>query len=666
MAASSSLTVAPSDDAAVASASRHDHLWIRIAALAAVAFTLGNTLWAAWDQGLTYDEYYHLEWPRRLLYEGVDERESAMRFDSKTPVLMPSVMATAGAERLGYKSEQTLRFISRLTPAFFLVVCLGLSAALARSIDSHAGWLACLLVALDPNMAANGSIATSDVAYAMAVLMGAWTLMRRNSSWFAEAMIGAAIGFAFAVKYSAVLLVPVALGATVFQHWRRPPTLLFRLFVMTGAACLTVSALYLMVGVGVPLGSLSFRTPILQDIANGWPSVRLPFPRSILTGIDISKNHNDRGWNCYIFGEMHPHGVWYYFVAHWLMKTPVALGLAVLVGLWHAFRARIERSVVILTTLFVVHLVYFSLFFSTQIGIRYALLCIPLASIVAACGLARLPPLGSTRWLLVMAALAIAERAPYWGDPIAFTNLSVWPKSRAYWYTADSNLDYGQNRERLQRYVKESELSAVVDQAVITPGLYVVGANDLTQFGNFKSHRWLIDNDIPAVNFGFTHFGFSITGERFESFMNEARVVPSLREFDDLCSGELPHYAPRTQIPFVQKNHPDGGRLWVICAESKKGADIGLTVLSGRLFFGRLISKNECSTDFLQANQSAWFRIPTEGRGALCIREVPFRRTFLPYLVDAYVTVRGRGADVDIRQIPTDRVSTPSGQETIP
>jgi hypothetical protein len=667
MAASSALrpgeVAGPSAVAARRSFNDSPITWLRIVAVVAVAFTFGNALWAAWDQGITYDEYYHLEWPRRLLLDRVDDRESAMRFYSKTPVLLPAVVTVSGLERLGHEAERTLRFAARLTPIFYLAVCLALTAALARSLNPNAAWLAVLLVALDPNLAAHASIATSDVAYAMAVLVLAWALVRATESRASELRIGAALGLAFAIKYTAVLLVPVAVGEIVLRARRSPAALAGRLIVLVGASCLSASALYLLVGVGVPLGSISFHTPLLQDFATAWPSLRLPFPASILTGVDLSKEHNDHlAWNCYIFGEIRPRGVWYYFIAHWLMKTPLSLVAAVLVGLWQFRPNWRRRPFGILAVLFVIHLAYFSFFFSTQLGIRFALLCIPLASIVAACGLARTTPLRPA-WLLLLAAPALAERVPYWGDPIAFTNLSVWPKSRAYWYTGDSNLDYGQNRERLERYVKESRLSAVVDQATVTPGLYVVGANDLL---NIRANRWLINRDIPVTRFGFTNFGFSITSERFEAYMNETRVAPSLRDFDDLCSGALPHYPPGSKVPFVQGNSPDGGRMWVVCATSKKGVDLGLTVLTGRVLFGRVVGNNACPSELVQAKQASWFRVPRQGRAQLCLTEIPFRRTSLPYLVDSYLTVRGQGAEVEFRPIPVNRLSTRYGQETVP
>ena len=640
-------------------------LWLRMVTIIAVVFTLGNALWAAWDQGLTYDEFYHLEWPRRLLYERLDERDSAFRFDSKTPVLLPAVLTVDGLRGMGIGSEQGLRFAARLTPIAYLGLCLGLVAALARYANSEAAWMAVLLAALDPNLAASASVATSDVAYTMAVLLAAWAMVRATASWTSELIIGAAIGLSFAVKYTAVLLVPVALLYVAWHRRDSPRSALLRLGVMAGASCLTANALYLLVGVWAPLGSLAFRTPVLQNLSEILPSFRLPFPRSVLTGIDISMDHDAHtNWSCYLLGQTHPGGVWYYFVAHWLMKTPVALGLAVVAGVWLMRTAWRERLVVVLGVLFGIHLIYFSFFFSTQIGFRYTLPCVLLASTLAAIGLARAP----TRyawWLVPMAAFAMAERLPYWGDPIAFTNLSVWPKSRAYRYTADSNLDYGQNRERLARYVKESRLAAIVDQATVTPGLYVINANDLTIFGNFRANRWLIARDIPVVNLGFTHFGFSITGELFEAYMNETRVVPSVTSFGDVCAGELPHYPPGSKIPFTRNDHPDRGRLWVICAYSKKGVDLGFRVQEGRLYFGSVVSRGRCSTEFLQANQMTWVRVPPGGRVQLCIREIPFRRSFLPYLVDGYLTVRGQGADVEFRPVPPDSLSTPDGQDAV-
>lgn len=632
-------------------------LWLRITTVVAVAFTFGNALWAAWDQDETYDESHHLAWPRRLLHERNDDRASAGRFNSKTPVLLPAVVTVGVLKRVGVQSEQTLRFFARLTPIFYLALCVILVAILPRPPSPGVTrWLAVLFFSLDPNLAAHASIATSDVAYTLAVLFFAWVVLRAGPSWSSDLLMGAALGFAFTVKYTAVLLVPVALCFVVWRNRSRPYSTLFRGLALTaGAFCVTTSTLYLLVGVWVPLGSVSFKTPLLQGVAHAVPSLPLPFPRSILTGIDSSMYDNRIiTWPCYLFGRHHPGGVWYYFLAHWLMKTPASLVVIVCVGVWQMRAGWRSMTLMALAGLFAIHLTYFSFFFATQIGLRFTLPCIALASSIAAYGWAKMAPRG-TRWLLPLAVVALAERVPYWGDPIAFTNLTVQPKSRAYWYTAESNLDYGQNRERVARAVKETRFAGSLGQSTVSPGPIMVSANDLTVYGNYKANRWLIDHDVPAVKFGFTHFGFDITDELFDEYMNDTRVTPSLSSFGDVCGGQLARYAPGSRIPFSRTDSPAGGRLWIVCVRSDKGSDVGFRVLEGRLFFGRVVSESSCQVEFLRKNEATWARVPRGGSAQLCLSELPGGRK--SYVATGTLRIRGHAADVEFRAVPLDRLA---------
>src|SRR5262245_41305075 len=68
-------------------------------AVAAVA--LASATYSAWAQGWTYDEPVHLLWSRRLLETGVSERDSQERFNSKTPVTIPNVLAEKAARAAG-------------------------------------------------------------------------------------------------------------------------------------------------------------------------------------------------------------------------------------------------------------------------------------------------------------------------------------------------------------------------------------------------------------------------------------------------------------------------------------------------------------------------------------------------------------------------------------
>lgn len=622
---------------------------LRFVTLAAVVFTLGNATWAAWDQDITYDEPFHLGWPRRLLEERNDGREQ-FRFDSKTPALLPAVILRKSLERAGVESDQILRFSTRLPSVALLGLVLLLVFRLARTDEPGTAWTGLLLAALDANLAAHASIATTDLAYALVVLLFAALLTRRRS-WLSFALLtGVLLGAALAVKYTALLLFPIALFALL----RRSASGRERLWscaVAALAACFTACTLYLWVGVMTPVGSIPLQSPVLKTLAAAAPSLRLPLPRGVLTGIDLSIDHNrPELWTSYVFGADHRGGIWYYFLAQWLMKTPLTLLPLVLVGLWRASQRWRDPLNLALSALLLVHLAYFSLFFATQIGLRFALPCVALSCILAARGLGRVGP----GWLIVAAGLSLAERLPYWGDPIAFTNLSVWPKSRAYWYTADSNLDWGQNRERVSRYAKEMDQAFILDQAAITPGLFVVAANDLAISDRRDSYRFLVEHGVPAIRVGFTHFAFAVTGERFDEYMNADRTVSPLMLSDQACAPPLAHYPPGAQIPFEQTESPGRGRLFLVCVTSRKGADLGFTVTEGRVWFGRMTAMGECEADLLQEGQQAWFRVPRASEARLCLKEMPYRRAELAYLVSGYLTVRGQGADVAVRRFAVD------------
>lgn len=618
---------------------------LRALALCVVAFTLGNATWAAWDQDITNDERFHLGWPERLLEERNDAREQ-FRFDSKTPALLPSVLLRNALQASGVESDQMLRFATRLPSVALLALVVFVVFLLARSGEADTPWLAVLLAALDANLAAHASVATTDLAYSLVVLLFAFALARGRAGLRSAALLGVLLGVALSVKYTSVLLIPIALLAL----GRRDPMLRERvaaIAVATLSAWFTTCTLYLWVGVMAPLSSIPLTTPLLKALVSVAPSLPFPLPRSVLTGIDMSMAH-DRAdfWPSYIFGAQHPGGIWYYFLAHWLMKTPVALIALVLAGTWRLRHRWRDPMNLALGGLLLIHLVYFSLLFATQIGLRFALPCVALSCALAARGLGRVKPV----WILALAALALAERTPYWGDPLAFTNLTVWPKSRAYWYTADSNLDWGQNRDRVVRYAKEQGRALILDQPNITPGLYVARANDLAISDRRRALHLLVDKEVPASLVGFTHFAFSVTGDLFEEYMDVDRTVSAADTGDQLCAPPLDHYPPGAQIPFRQTESPDGGRLFLVCVTSRKGADIGFTTTTGRVWFGRMTPRGDCEADILQEGQQAWFRVPKAVEARLCLREMPNRRAVVAYEAAGYLTVRGQGADLALRR----------------
>jgi len=105
-----------------------------VAALVLAAAALGHALVSAAREGWTYDEPIHLQWSERFLESGVTERASQERFNSKTPIMVPGVLARKAARALGVQDEAASRFAARLPTAAWLAALLALVWAAGRAI----------------------------------------------------------------------------------------------------------------------------------------------------------------------------------------------------------------------------------------------------------------------------------------------------------------------------------------------------------------------------------------------------------------------------------------------------------------------------------------------------------------------------------------------------
>jgi hypothetical protein len=185
---------------------------LRLVAAAAVLFSIAAALYSAWAQDETYDEPDHLAYARRLVETGETERLSVLHYNSKTPGTVPNAIARQAARKwLGVRGPDRLRFYSRLPTVAALALLLGLVYVVGRRfIGEAAAGLATTACALDPNLIANGTVATVDMIYALATLLtlGAVLWVVEKPSVPRGAAVGAALGLAFAAKFSAFLLVP--------------------------------------------------------------------------------------------------------------------------------------------------------------------------------------------------------------------------------------------------------------------------------------------------------------------------------------------------------------------------------------------------------------------------------------------------------------------------
>jgi Dolichyl-phosphate-mannose-protein mannosyltransferase len=118
-----------------------------------------------------------------------------------------------------------------LVRARLVVLALGAALVLlvflwARDAFGLAGGiLAATAAALDPNLLAHGTLATTDVGFTLFFVAALYAVRRTLTALSAPAVLGAAVAIAaaFAAKHTALLLVPLVLAATLLRFWSSAP-----------------------------------------------------------------------------------------------------------------------------------------------------------------------------------------------------------------------------------------------------------------------------------------------------------------------------------------------------------------------------------------------------------------------------------------------------------
>jgi hypothetical protein len=600
---------------------------LRPVSLAVALLALAASAYSAFEQDWTTDEPHHLGWSRRLIESGETERNSNLHYNSKTPVNVVNVAARMLARRaLGITDHHALRGITRLPSVVWLGCLLLATFFTARSLlGPTAGHLAVILTALDPNLIANASLATVDVAYAFATVLTLFLGLRfaARPGFARGAALGAALGFAFLTKFTALLLVPglgllgfAARGSPLDGNRRRPE---WRALALGSLAAVTVALLVICAGyrfgkVGVPLSSLKLRSPLFTNAARAAPALRLPVPADFVTGVDILLgSERAKQWNVVILGRRQPDGVWYYFALLWLLKTPVALLAALTLGLAAAIRKRIVLSnpgarFLLLNLLF--YLGYFSFIFRAQIGYRFVLMCVPLAAVLAASGLSTLE-VGRRPRLAVGALLllAIAENAFYWGNHLAFTNLAVFPKKEAFRLMANSNLDWGQNDDRITRLLADRGMTGThLNPVHILPGHNTLSFNLLSGSAVYERYAWLRRNGSPRGHIRHTYLWFEIEEAFFERFLDETRRFAPAARSARLCAGDVEHHAliqgARSGLP----RDLDRTSAVGVCVWASERTDLILEVRKGKIVLGHTERPRQ-EWEAVAQGQESWYRL---------------------------------------------------------
>ncbi len=341
-----------------------------------------------------------------------------------------------GEEFLHSNDVDRLLFAGRM-PIVLLSLLLGLFVFrwATELFGNAAGLLALFLYVLSPNILAHSRIVTMDLGLScFSVLflynLWHWTRDHRRSSL---AWAGICLGLALATKFSAVILIPVAVVLVLATMDRRKR----ELDRVAGG----------LVGLAILAGLVV------------WAAYLFPTDLSFyLDGMSRVNADHDPNRAYYLMGEFKVGGFPHYFLMAFLFKTPLPTLLLLAAAVVLVRRYRAERWT---DELFLV-LPALAFFIVTSaladgIGLRYLLPIYPLIFIFVS----RLAPSFSSGHVVRLAGAALllwyaASAAWIFPHHLAYFNEASGGPANGYKLLGDSNLDWGQDLPLLKKWQDET------------------------------------------------------------------------------------------------------------------------------------------------------------------------------------------------------------------
>jgi 4-amino-4-deoxy-L-arabinose transferase-like glycosyltransferase len=392
--------------------------------------------------------------------------------------------------------------------------------------------VAAILAMLSPNIIAHGTLATTDLYFALGIIVALYYFRRyllqptlRNAC-----LSGLTLALAQLTKSFSILLygLPVCFLLLPFVFGRPRPdgsTLVARKNILSYFG---IALLFLLIVLNVgfcfdrpftPLGAYRFenstfirlqRLPVLR-------SLPVPVPYPFLQGLDMMKNDEQTGLSLghiYLLGQLRSahdasfRGFKSYYAVALFFKEPIALQVLFVLGLvWAGRNRRLHDFLVgegLLLAPAAVLLAWLSFFNREQIGIRHLLPFFAIDIIVGAAAFVGFNAMSHWRkaFLGVLVLWLGVSVASYYPQMIPYMNEWVFDRKLAYKIVADSNLDWGQNAEVVEKFLKNNP-DVIKNPEVPVAGRILVGVNILVGIPRQDHMLWLRSRYQPVAHVGY-------------------------------------------------------------------------------------------------------------------------------------------------------------------
>ena len=337
------------------------------------------------------------------------------------------------------------------------------------------------LIVFEPNLIAHGAYVTTDMAVTFGIFATVYALyrFRVRPSIGRLVVVGAATGVALALKHSAVLLLPITLVLLAFDLVRprveETRAQILGLYAAAFAAAIVVGlpilwATYhfrfyahpdgaMQPSLSTYMSSLHGVEPQVYGFLARWHIL----PESYLYGMADIRVQSIAGQSfpTYIFGQVHAHGVPYYFPSAFVIKSTLGFMLLLVLAIYAVCSKRLvgwQR----LSFLAVPPLVYLLIAIDTglNIGARHILPMYPFLAVLIGGAVVSLWP-GKRLWiyatllLLGWHVLSATLSAPNY---LAYSNELFGGPANTYRYLTDSNTDWGQQLISVKKYLDQHNI----------------------------------------------------------------------------------------------------------------------------------------------------------------------------------------------------------------
>lgn len=501
--------------------------WFRLFQVALLALALAAPLLILRNKSATYDEVTHL--PSGYSYLATGE----IHLNAQHPPLIKELCAypllflnlkspiqwgilkrpdlpqgfewAFGREFLFSQDADRILFWGRV-PAVLASLCLAalIMVWAGQLWGKAAGLLALALYVFDPTITAHSQLVTTDVGCAFFSTLFLFFLRRflTNPCWTNLALPGLSLGLALGTKFSALILLPIALLLIGLSLWVKGPGPSGRSETRDASSRLPALFHQFLSGFGDPsffkraCAALLF-TALTVALAYLVLWALYFFPRDPLfywQGMKTVYRDHAPNHEFYLMGELSKQGWWYFLLVAWLVKTPVPtlliLGTALVLFICGRRRNWLEEAFVLAPAI-----IYFAAYSAgaSNLGIRYLIPCFPFFFIFSA----RAASWAAGRAVVALLACLLWlgwEFAAIWPDHLSYFNQLAGGPNRGTEWLDDSNVDWGQGLIQLREYLKRKPVEeywfCYFGSGV--PGYYGVQQKPIADTGLMKPEGMLI------------------------------------------------------------------------------------------------------------------------------------------------------------------------------